>query len=175
MTARFRALALAGTTAALLAGGLAVAGPASAADGDQLIIGGDFSSPTVNGLLNVPGATTAFTLASQVQGNYGNAGTGTMYDPGMYTVGTNPRAFHELWVDWAGATDQMLFVNGFQSTDQKVLEVTVQGEVCTTPGSNVTYAFSANMANIVPTGVAVDGGAKITVYINGVDRLRGRC
>jgi len=138
-----------------------------AADGDQLITGGDFSTPTVNGLLNIPGATTDFTLASQVQGTWQNANTGTMYDPGMYTVGTNPRNFHELWADFgATADDPMLFVNGFQSTNQKVLSVTVNPEPCTT-GSTITYDFAANATNILPAGVASDGGANLEVKING--------
>jgi hypothetical protein len=157
---------LAGAIFATAIGVLAgAAQTASAADGDQLIVGGDFSSPTINGLLNVPGASTDFTLASQVQANNGPAGS--MWDPGMYTVGTNPHDFHVLWVDWAGATDPMLFVNGFTNLNQKVLEVTVQGEVCETAGSTITFEFGANMANILPLGAFSDGGAKISVTING--------
>jgi len=44
---------------------------------------------------------------------------------------------------------------------------TVAAPVCDTAGSKVTYDFSANATNIVPAGVATDGGANIEVKING--------
>ena len=145
---------------------LAMVPAANAADGDQLITWGNFSTPTVNGLLDVPGVTTDFVKATGDQGTYALAGTGTSYDPGTYYVGTNPRLLHELWVDQPSA-DPQLIINGFQNTDQKVLDFTVQGQTCNTAGSTITFAFAANMYNIVPNGVAVDGGAKISVTING--------
>jgi hypothetical protein len=151
--------------ALIMAGTVAVATPtAQAADGDQLIVGGDFSAPTVNGLLNVPNATSDFSLGDGTLG-YG-PNNGSMYDPGVYIVGTNPAAVHSAWVNQPAA-DPQLIVNGFTSGIQKVLEVTVQGEVCTTPGSNITFQFGANMTNILPLSYASDGGAAISVTING--------
>jgi hypothetical protein len=65
-------LVLGASTALVIAGGLA---PAQAADGDQLIVNGDFSAPTANGLLNVPGATTDFSLTT-LFGQANNGPTG---------------------------------------------------------------------------------------------------
>ena len=150
--------------AAALVASVAMAGSANAAAGD-MALNLDFESAT--GLADV-GATTDFTRSIDEQGNWGDQGTGTMYDPGMYTIGTNPRASHELWANWPDSNNHMLFVNGFTNADQKVLEVSVPGTNCTTAGSNVTYDFSANMVNILPKDVASDGGAAISVYINNV-------
>ena len=96
------------------------------------------------------GATTGFTRSIDEQGNWGDEGTGTMYDPGMYTIGSNPRDAHELWANWPDSTDRMLLVNGFTNADQKVLEVSVPGTRCENPASKVTYTFGANMVNILP-------------------------
>jgi hypothetical protein len=152
-------------TAVLVAAPLAlVAAPAQAANGDTpLNITFEHGETTLADV----GATTAFDLATPGQGQSGNAGTGTMYDPNKYTIGTNPRDSHELWADWAGATDHMLFVNGNTVTDQKVLEVSVPGTVCDNPLSQVRYTFGANMTNILPLSVANDGGAAISVLVNG--------
>ena len=88
--------------AAVIAPIALTAGSANAADGAQLIIGGDFSSPTIGGLLNVSGATTDFSLTSSLaQANNGPAGS--MWDPGTYVVGTNPNAFHAS--GWTGRSD----------------------------------------------------------------------
>ena len=152
--------------AAVLVAPVAMAGPANAAAGD-MALNLDFENPDAQVLADV-GATTAFTRSIDEQGNWGDEGKGTMYDPGTYTIGTNPREAHELWADWPDSTDRMLLVNGFTNVDQKVLEVSVPGTNCTTAGSNVSYDFSANMVNILPAGVASDGGAAISVYINNV-------
>ena len=155
-------------TAAIAAPLMAMAAPASAAPGDQLIVNGDFSSSGVNGALLAP-ASTDFTLA--VPGVFGT-GNGSMYDPGRYTIGTNPAAVHEAWADFSAANDPMMIVNGFTEGSQKVWSQTVTAPVCSTPGSKVTYDFTANATNILPPEWATDHGldapgANLEVKING--------
>ncbi len=145
----------------------ALVSPAAAADGDQPL-NISFDGLGVNPTLPSAGATTAFSQTTLFSQASYPGGDGSMWDPGTYVIGTNPHDFHPFWVDLAGSTDNMLIVNGFTNTDQTVLDVTVPGVVCTTPGSKVTYTFSANMLNILPLSAASDGGAAITVYINGV-------
>jgi hypothetical protein len=151
-------------TAAIAAPLMAMAAPASAAPGDQLIVNGDFSAAADIG----PNATTDFTWTPPAF----TPGSG-MYLPGMYTVGTNPLAVHEAWADFSAANDPMMIVNGFESTNQKVWSQNVTAPVCSTPGSKVTYDFTANATNILrpdwiaehaPGGAA---GANIEVKING--------
>jgi hypothetical protein len=151
--------------AVLVAAPLAlVTSPADAASGDQLITNGDFSSSGADGSLI--GATTAFALTTSLAQANNNPGSGSMWDPGTYVVGSNPNAFHALWADF-GNTDPQMIVNGFQNTNQKVWSQTVAAPVCDTPNSKVTYDFTANATNILPAGVANDGGANIEVKING--------
>jgi hypothetical protein len=142
--------------------------PANAAPGDQLIANGDFSSYGLNGALPAP-ATTSFELA--VPGAWGT-GTGSMYDPGRYVIGTNPAAVHEAWADFSAANDPMMIVNGFTEGSQKVWSQTVTAPVCSTPGSKVTYDFTANATNILPPEWAAARGldapgANIEVKVNG--------
>src|SRR4051812_25814617 len=140
---------------------------ASAANGDQpLNLTFDDAGITSATPLSALGATTSLTQANAVFGDH--YGANTMYDEGRYIIGANPNAFHPAWVNWSG-DDNKLIVNGSTTLDnQKVLEVSVPGTNCTTPGSNVTYSFSANMTNVLPLAYANDGGAAISVYINGV-------
>jgi hypothetical protein len=150
---------------AAIAAPLALAAPANAADGDTLF-NADFEGGVTT--LAGEGATTDFWRTGfDGQATGTDHPDGSMWSPGTYTIGTNPNAVHELWVDWSGATDNMLFVNGFTNVAQKVASFTVQGEVCETAGSNITFAFTANMANILPLDQYSDGGAEISVTING--------
>ena len=93
--------------------------------------------------------------------------------PVCYTIGTNPAAVHEAWADFSAANDPMMIVNGFQSTNQKVWSQSVTAPTCSTPGSKVTYDFTANATNILPPEYATNHGldapgANIEVTINGV-------
>src|SRR3954452_8653605 len=103
--------------AAVLVAPVAMAGSANAAAGD-MALNLDFENRDVVDLAGV-GATTEFKRSIDEQGNWGDEGKDTMYDPGTYTIGTNPRDSHELWADWPDSTDRMLFVNGFTTADQK--------------------------------------------------------
>jgi hypothetical protein len=143
---------------------MASATGAFAADGDQALnVNFEGGVSTLSGV----GATTDFSQTTLFSQASHPGGDGSMWDSGTYVIGTNPNTYHPLWVNWAGATDNMLFVNGFESTNQKVLEVSVPGVVCETAGSNVTYTFAANMVNILPLDQFSTGGAEISVYING--------
>lgn len=155
-------LKVAALTATAVIATTALANPASAADGDQYMVNGDFSGASL-----AP-ATTDFALATPGQGQWGNAGTGTMYDPGRYALGTNPIDHHELWADFgAAASDTMMFVNGFENTNQKVWSQTVTPEQCST-GSKITFDFTANATNILPPeNVPGAPGANISVTVNG--------
>jgi hypothetical protein len=160
-----KTIAAAGIAAATSVLTFAGMGTAHAADGYQYFANGDFESATDTTTLQSLGDTTDFTLAQPVQAHYSDAGSGlTMYDPGKYIIGTNPNAYHDRWVDWSNKTpNKMLFVNGFTSGHQKVLSQTIHPEQCTTPGSMITFEFTAHAANIVPLSEATDSGAKISV------------
>ncbi len=84
----------------------------------------------------------------------------------MYVIGSNPNDFHAFWANY-NTGDNMLIVNGFTETNQEVLSVSAPGVVCDTANSTVTYTFKANMTNILPLSAASDGGAAISVYVNG--------
>lgn len=161
---KIKRLALGLAAAAMIAAPLAA--PAQAADGDtplaQSFVG---AGPTT--LLSDLGLATDFSHTTLLTQASHPGGDGSMWDPGTYVIGDNPHDFHPFWVDFGDTGDNMLIVNGFQNLNQKVLEGTVPGVVCTTPGSNVTYSFGANMVNILPLSAASDGGAAITVLING--------
>ena len=153
--------------ALIMAGTVAVATPTvQAADGD-VVLAIDFSglSPDADVAAAEATATTDFTKANFALGS--SYGLNTMYDEGRYIIGTNPADVHVAWVNQP-SDNPKLILNGFTSEDQNVFTVSAQGEVCTTPGSNITFSFSAKMANVLPLAYANDGGAKITVYINGV-------
>ena len=138
---------------------------ASAANGD-MPLKLDFESATNSSTLADFGATTDFSLTSSyAQANW-PGGTGDMWDAGVYAFAANPNSLHPLWASFPG-DDKMLIVNGKTDVNQKVLEVSVPGTTCNTAGSNVTYNFSANMVNILPLTAASDGGAAISVYVNG--------
>jgi len=151
---------------ALIATMAVTAGSAMAADGAQLITNGDFSSSGPNGALL--DASTDFALANP--GGY-NPGNGSMYDPGRYIIGTNPHAVHEAWADFSAANNPMMIVNGFTSGSQKVWSQTITAPTCSTPGSKVTYDFTANATNILPPEWAAERGldapgANISVTVN---------
>lgn len=159
---------LGGVALAALVLPLALAPAANAASGDTPL-NITFSGVGVTTLADV-GATTDFALA--LPGGYG-PNNGSIYDPGTYTIGTNPAAVHEAWADFSAANNPMLIVNGAQSLKQKVLAVTVTGQVCSTPGSTVTFDFSADATNILtPEWIAANApggaaGANLSVEING--------
>ena len=162
------AVALAATTVGAFA--LGGSGTASAADGD-VVLAIDFSglNPGADAAAAEASATTDFIKANPVLGDH--YGDNTMYDEGRYVIGSNPADFHVDWVDYAAdpgyVVNPKLILNGFTTANQNVFTVTTQGEVCTTPGSSITYSFQAKMANVLPLSYANDGGAKITVLING--------
>ena len=162
------AVALAATTVGAFA--LGGSGTASAADGD-VVLAIDFSglNPGADVAAAEASASTDFIKANPVLGDH--YGDNTMYDEGRYVIGSNPADFHVAWADYAAdpgyVVNPKLILNGFTSTDQNVFTVTTQGEVCATPGSSITFSFQAKMANVLPLSYANDGGAKITVLING--------
>ena len=126
----------------------------------------DGSFTGLSGALPAP-STTGFTLAVPGVGT----GNGSMYDPGKYTIASNPHALHEAWIDIPG-DNPMLILNGFQSEAQVVWQQTITASPCTTPGSQVTFDFTANAMNILSAEwVAANmpndlGGANIEVKIN---------
>jgi hypothetical protein len=137
---------------------------ANAAIGDEIIVNGDFSDTLPDGSL--VGASTEFTLADNtIQGS--SYGLNSMYDEGRYVVGTNPYDYHVLWANQPSDNPKMI-VNGFtEDNDQIVWEQSNPGLVCPA-GDQVTYDFSATVANILPQSQYSDGGAAITVVINDV-------
>ena len=145
--------------------GLAAASNAEAVViGPNVVVNGDFSAPAPLGALAAP-STTDFALTS-LYGQATSPGGGTMYDPGTYVVASNPNDFHPFWVNWQDG-NQRLIANGFQNTNQKVWEQRVPGVTCANPASTVSYKFSVDAANILPLDKASDGGANISVTING--------
>jgi hypothetical protein len=143
------------------------ASPVQAAVGDNIIVNGDFETLSADGSL--VGASTDFALAALgVQGNhYANPGDPlTSWDEGTAVVATNPFDQHVLWANQP-STDHRFIVNGFFDSDnQKVWEQSNPGIVCAV-GDQVTYDFSATVANVLPLDQFSNGGAAITVWING--------
>lgn len=136
----------------------------SAADGDKLLDVNFDNAVVGQTLAAAAGATTDFSMTTFF-GQANNGPAGSMWDPGTYVIGSNPNDFHAFWVNLPDA-DPQLIVNGFQSTDQKVLSVTVKPEVCANPNSRITFDFQANATNILPLSAASDGGAVVSVVIN---------
>ena len=143
---------------------------ATAAIGDEIIVNGDFETladPNVGALV---GASTEFALAQiGVQGfEYADPGDPlTSWDEGTYVVAQNPFSQHILWADQPDTNHRMI-VNGFEAdTDQTVWSQSNPGVVCDV-GDQVTYDFSAKVANILPLDRFSNGGANITVWINDV-------
>jgi hypothetical protein len=166
---RMRKTLLATVAAAALAVPLfgAVAAPANAAAGDEIIVNGDFSNYDPATGANLDGVTTTdFKLTTSLhQAN--SPDTGDMYDPGRYAISPNPGSLHNQWVQYAGDNPKMV-LNGFTEGVQTVWQQSAQGTVCTTPGSTLAYAFQADVANVLPLDQYSDGGANIEVIINGV-------
>ena len=151
--------------------GALISTPASAIDGQQFVVNGGFDSSGANGELLAP-STTDFALTS-INGPGGGTGNGSMYDPGRYVIGSNPNNFHSAWITLPEG-NPMLIANGFESTNQKVWEQVITTSPCTTPGSLVTFDFTANAMNILSAewvaanAPGVVAGANISVTINGV-------
>ena len=160
------AVALAATTVGAFA---LTSGTASAAVGDNIIVNGDFENVAPDGSL--VGATTDFNLAQLgVQGfEYANPGDPlTSWDEGTYVVAVNPFSQHILWADQP-SDNHRLIVNGFEAdNDQVVWQQSNPGIVCAV-GDQVQYDFSALVANILPLDRFSNGGAAISVEINGVE------
>ena len=160
-----------GTVAAIaVAAPLALsAAPANAADGQQYIVRTATSRRAPNGDLTCAQLTTDFALATnQTQGTDDNRAD-TMWEPGRYVIGTNPNAFHVYWADFgANANDPMMFVNGFQNENAEGVVADHHARARATPGSKITFDFTANATNILPPENVPDApGANISVTING--------
>lgn len=147
---------------------LGAVAPTYAADGEEYIVNGDFSDVGPGGSL--VGATTDFALTTSLNQAY-TPGTGDMYDPGVYAVASNPNSLHQAWAVFPEG-DPQLIANGFERTAQTVWQQDITPQTCTTPGSQLTFDFSATATNILPLSAASDGGANISVYVN--DTLVGQ-
>src|SRR4051794_25637401 len=96
--------------AAVIAAPLAATTSANAAVGDEYVQHGGFGDAPANVLPD--GSSTEFTPANlSLFGEWANVGKGTMYDPGTFTVASNPASLHEFWAPFPG-DDQMMIVNG---------------------------------------------------------------
>ena len=116
----------------------------------QFIVNGDFSTSGVNGALLTP-ATTDFELATPgLFGKWGTEGQGTMYDPGRYVIGNHPPAVHELWADFGRR--QRPDADRQRVPDQEPEGVVADDEpgALASPGSMITFDFTANATNILP-------------------------
>jgi hypothetical protein len=95
---------LAAATAITLAG--AGAGAANATTGPNLVTNGGFDDPS--GQLT-SGTTTDYTY--QVPVDHPGSWTDGMYNPGTYTIASDPHSVHRLWVSVPG-DNPMMIVNG---------------------------------------------------------------
>ena len=151
-------------TAALVTPLAALAAPANAADGDTPL-NITFDGLNATSPLSAVGASTDLIRRTpaglRVRAEH-HVGRGPVHHR------REPERLPPALGGLGGATDNMLFVNGAETQSQTVLEASVPGVTCDTPGSTVTYTFGANMANILPLDQFSNGGAEITVLINDV-------
>lgn len=162
--AKWPTIGVLGAAAALLSAALVVPvvamAPSAGAAGTEMITNGDFTTSTAAG--GLVGATTDFQVTTSLTQAYT---PGSMYDPGVYVVGNNPITYHSLWADFGTtASDPMMILNGHTVGTKKVWSQTVDGTVCNTPGSTITYDFTMYATNIY---AADANGANIFVTING--------
>ena len=104
-------------------------------------------------------------------------GNGNMYDPGRYTIGTNPAAVHEAWADFGAANDPMMIVNGFTTaarrcgrrpSPRRSAPRRARRSPSTSPRTRPTSCRPSGHAAVD------DAGANISVTVNGThDRLAG--
>jgi hypothetical protein len=169
-----RKIVLGLAAAAVIAVPLAGAGSANAAvGGEDFVTNGSFGTDPANAL--AAGSTTDFKPANLgLPGNWQNRDQGTMYDPGTFTIASNPASLHEFWANFPG-NDQMMIVNGFQSANKLVWGQDVDlrhaaptytlwagqnqnvGTVTVTPEAGGTYSVKYTLS-----AAAVADGYKIT-------------
>ena len=71
-------------------------------------------------------------------GQNGSGQADSMYDQGAWTIGTNPFAVHNLWIDTPNNTDPFLMLNGATTTGSG------------TPGLNVPTAYESGVISVAP-------------------------
>jgi len=155
------------STACLVGVGLvATAGGATAADGQEFIVNGDFTQyDHATGGINDGVTMTDFALTTSLN-EASSPNTGDMYDPGRYAISTNAGSLHNQWVEQAGDNPKMV-LNGFTEGVQTVWAQEAPGVTCDVPGSLIHFEFTADVANVLPLDQYADGGANIQVFING--------
>ena len=145
---------------------LALAPTAYAADGQEFIVNGDFSNYDPATGANLDGVTvTDFSLTTSLN-EASSPNNGDMYDPGIYAISTNAGSLHNQWVEQLDGNPKMV-LNGFTEGTQTVWEQTATGVTCDVPGSQIQFEFTADVANVLPLDQYSDGGANISVFING--------
>ena len=167
MKGTLKALAVAGTTAALLAAALVPASPASASDGNLVQNGGFDSAMLV-------GETDLTRVSSDVLGSPDTHSVGipSMYEESTYTIGTRPGATHIWWVDSALGDDPMMLINGSETKANQLLwKQTVDlGDQYTTTYKLVTGAKSTEIGTVTvrpdgPNTVCVDYDVTAAGYV----------
>jgi hypothetical protein len=141
--------------------GLAAVPSASfAADGDEFIKNwAEFGAPD----------TDTYTYTDFQKAEDLNSTDGDMWDPGMYTFGADPSAFHAYWLDLPADGQKMMIVNGFDDKENQIVwERTVEHEGCKTgEGSTIRFEFTAMARNILPLDYGDATGANLSVKVNG--------
>jgi hypothetical protein len=133
----------------------------SQASASNLIINGDFESGTNGFSSDYIYAGTAGTPSPTT------SNPNTLWDPGTYSVGTDPYLFHSSWDsfgDHTTGTGNMLLVNGASEP------VTIWTGTLTTPlVAGQTYDFSAWVANLFPppTGSTPTAPAWLNFKVDG--------
>ncbi len=143
---------------------------ASASDGQQFVVNGDFLTPTVNGLLATPNTTTDFTLAVPgLFGEWANRDLGSMYDAGRYVIASNPASLHEFWAEFPDGDPSI--VNGHTEGSHTVWAQQVAlGEQCTTGSRHLPVQHGRH--EHPPSGRRPGGGGREPVGAG--QRRRGR-
>src|SRR3954454_190577 len=138
--------------AAVIAAPLAATTSANAAGGDEYVQPVGFGDAPANALPD--GSSTEFTPANlSLFGEWANVGKGTMYDPGTFTVASNPASLHEFWAPFHG-DDQMMIVNGHTDGTHTVWKQTV--DTSAAPPSSTTTLWAGQNENVGTVTVSPD-------------------
>ena len=141
--------------AAVIAAPLAATTSAKAAVGGEYVQNGGFGDVPANVLDS--GSSTDFTPANlNLFGEWTNRDRGTMYDPGTFTIASNPASLHEFWADFPG-DDQMMVVNGHTEGIHTVWEQTVDTRAAVKSSTHPLLAGQTNDVGTVTVTPQDDG------------------
>jgi hypothetical protein len=104
-----------------------------------------------------PGTGTAnsFTTDYGFRSGATNKGPNSMYDEGTWTIGTNPNAVHDQWINLPESTNNMLMLNGKTLASDATAASTWTSNAFAVTAGNYQYSFDLmNLCCNTYTGVS---------------------